>query len=344
MKPVRLLVFLHAPGDEAALIPVIERALARGGVSISVSATERFTRRFPAAVAQIEATGVSVGTVGRFALRWLRRPGLSGFDALLTATDSSLPVHRPGHDLTLRANRKGLRTYTLQQGLENVGLTYFDDRHGPEVRFAARRILIWGPLASLPAETPEETRARCVTVGITKRFPQRPVTPAAGARPIVAIFENLHWHRYSDDYRTSFFDMLREAAAAMPDVDFVLKPHAKSPWSAKAASESWPPNLRAASESSRMSGLSLATSADRVVTTPSTIALDAAVAGRPVAIAAFGLDVRYYDPLDRIENGADLISFVRREQPAETRSAFVERVLVTGDAAARVVDLIASDI
>lgn len=343
MRPVRLLVFLHAAGDDMALLPVLRGARERGDYDLRICVAKRFATRFPGAIAQFEAQGWRAEIVGAFGSRWLHRPGLSKLDALLTGTESSLPIHRIAHALTQRASRRGLCTYTLQQGLENVGLNYFDERHGTDICIAARRILIWGRVDALPRETPPATRARCATVGATKSFPKAGKVELKRGRPVVAVFENLHWHRYSARYRAYFFNAVREAALAAPETEFILKPHAKSVWSAQALAEGMPANVRLASDSSRESGPILAASADRVVTTPSTIALDAAVADTPVAIMALELNAEYYAPLDLLSSAEEMVDFIRRGQPREARRTFVERVLVEGDAVKRVLDLIAEE-
>ena len=72
----------------------------------------------------------------------------------------------------------------------------------------------------------------------------------------------------------------------------------------------------------------------RVITTPSTIALDAASAGRPVWLAAPGGPI--YAPLPLLRGRADWIAAARG--PAETgeaEGAFLSRALVPGDAAPR---------
>src|SRR3546814_8673580 len=96
---------------------------------------------------------------------------------------------------------------TLFRSLENVGLTYFDSRHDQSVRFAAMQILIWGPTENLLPSTPSATGKRCVAVGCPKSLPmpprQLPVPALPG--PVLTVFENLHWHRFTDYYRMRFF-------------------------------------------------------------------------------------------------------------------------------------------
>jgi len=170
-------------------------------------------------------------------------------------------------------------------------------------------------------------------------------------RTIVGIFENLHWHRYDAAYREAFVAGARALAEAFPQVLFVLKPHHAGLW-LTSQYEGQPPaaaNLLVADPQSpaweRHTAGALLGHLSAVITTPSTVALDAARAGLPVAVAAHGLDLDNYRPLERLAEPADWQAFVRGalapgQRPAlQERSArFVERVLVPGDAARRIVE------
>ncbi len=86
-----------------------------------------------------------------------------------------------------------------------------------------------------------------------------------------------------------------------------------------------------------------------VITTPSTVALDAARYGLPVAVFAGGLDLSNYQPLPLLQTLADWQAFVKASLDTAQRaslknaaSSFVERVLIEGDGAQRIAaDLIA---
>ena len=83
----------------------------------------------------------------------------------MTASESTAPQHRVAHALTQLANVYGVQTFTLQHGVENVGLTYFDEVHGRDVRFASKTVFTWADPALLPDAIPLQTRAKCVAVG-----------------------------------------------------------------------------------------------------------------------------------------------------------------------------------
>jgi hypothetical protein len=87
-----------------------------------------------------------------------------------------------------------------------------------------------------------------------------------------------------------------------------------------------------------------------VITTPSTVALDAARYGLPVAVFGGGLDLSNYQPLPLLQALTDWQTFVKAALDDEQRgglksaaSSFVGRVLVEGDGAQRIAaDLIAA--
>jgi hypothetical protein len=83
--------------------------------------------------------------------------------------------------------------------------------------------------------------------------------------------------------------------------------------------------------------------AARVITTPSTVALDAALAGRPVALAADGGTL--YTPLKVVNSPSDWLDFACSDKPmAGGLDDFKRRVLVVGDAANRIVDRMSRDL
>ena len=74
------------------------------------------------------------------------------------------------------------------------------------------------------------------------------------------------------------------------------------------------------------------------MTTPSTVAVDAARGGRPVAVCAFGLDLAAYAPLRTLEGAVDLASFLAApaDELLRRNEAFLSRALLPGAAAHRI--------
>jgi hypothetical protein len=80
-----------------------------------------------------------------------------------------------------------------------------------------------------------------------------------------------------------------------------------------------------------------------VITTPSTVALDAAAAGRPVALAADGGPA--YAPLPVLRKPQDWIDFsAGASADRSTLDQFLSRVLVAGDGAPRIIERLSRDL
>jgi hypothetical protein len=84
--------------------------------------------------------------------------------------------------------------------------------------------------------------------------------------------------------------------------------------------------------------------ASAAVTTPSTIALDAARYGVPVALVTYGIAAQNYDPLPRLEERADWSSFVEDirggRYDRKKLEAFFADAALPGDAVARILTVI----
>ncbi|HXF94301.1 MAG TPA: hypothetical protein VNK46_16225 [Nitrospiraceae bacterium] len=285
-----------------------------------------------------------------------RRGGSGGFPgwervvALVSASESSLPPHADAYRAVRRARRLGVRTFTMQHGFENVGLTYSDAEYPADrVRFASDVIFTWGPVSQLHERVQVETRRKCVPVGCPKTTEdESPWLRIPGGRPLVAVFENLHWTRYSEAYRHSFVADLVAVAAELPGVDFLVRPHPAGRWLTGRGGRSVAKldNLLVADPGSpgwvRISAVHVLRRATAVITTPSTIALDAARLDRPVAVAAYGLDLAAYAPLPVLNGREDWSRFIRgvlegRSQVwLDLARRFAERTTIGGDAVERI--------
>jgi glycosyltransferase involved in cell wall biosynthesis len=292
----------------------------------------------------------------------MNRGGLPRVDsvrALVCASESSLPPHHHTHALVQWANKRGIATYTMQHGFENVGLTYSDEEYPvSSVSFASQRIFMWGPLDTLLEQVPRKTREKCLPVGCPKPLGSSGVLPDGSGRPVISVFENLHWMRYTDAYRDAFLDDFVCTASAFPNLLFVIKPHPAGLWLTHRRQESstFPENVVVANvrdpEWSSVTADDLLTSSAAVITSPSTIALDAARLGKPVAVVGYALDLSAYEPLFAIRSRQDWTGFVSTATAdrggtadlAERSRSFSERVVVPGDAAGRILNHITAAI
>jgi hypothetical protein len=270
--------------------------------------------------------------------------------ALLCATESNLSAHRLAHLITKHARKLGIYTAVLQHGYEAPGLTYHDSLHSiRQVEFASERIYLWGEVELLHPLVSAATRDKCLSVGLPwGKLKSNEVKACKTSTLIIGIFENLHWHRYTEQYRQFFITELKKLAKGYPEVRFMVRAHPSGRWFwhdealplLKLQNFSFAPELRSVEESL----YALFNKIDGVITTPSTIAVMAAQAGLPTAVVGGGLDLGMYKPLTELNQSKDLRKFLEKllipsdaRQLCELSSEFVTRVIRPGDAARLIV-------
>ncbi|MEP5764928.1 MAG: hypothetical protein ABJ308_10045 [Halieaceae bacterium] len=286
------------------------------------------------------------------------RPLLQNADALITAVESNSRPHKAAHELTKQAKTFGVPTYTLQHGLENIGLTFFDHRYTPEsVEMASDTIFIWGELSTLDSAVTNDIRQKCVPVGMTKSFDESfsQALPVKSGKRVVAVFENLHWDRYSKNYREQFTACLLEAAERLPDITFILKPHHAGRWFThrRKGTVSLPKNIIVADpandEWQAFTAPAIITNVAAVITSPSTVTLDTAILGKPVAVHVGSMDLSFYDPLPSLSSADSWVEFVESalagaDDISTVSAEFVNNKVLPGDATKRILDKIAHEL
>jgi len=356
-KP-ELIFAVHLPQDIELATPVLEIARKRG-IQCAIWGSLAAIRRWPHLGKWIQSQS----------MEWRILPhDLKGIDisvfpdsayALFSVTETNLNPHRFTHQLTKLANTAGLYTTTMQHGFENIGLSYSDDIHVIErIRIASSKIFTWGSLETLHQNIPKSLREKCIAVGCPKPETVDRVMLeewSERGRPIIGIFENLHWHRYTEEYRNFFLDSVWQIAEVFSGVDFLIKPHNTGLWLTSRYQGEKPEmdNLTIVDPKlAQWAGITapqLFGNLAGVITTPSTVALDAARARMPVAVVARGIDLKNYEPLSLIHCIDDWCAFVEQTIDEHGRKAlldnsrqFVNRVLLSGDATSRIVEDIMS--
>ena len=350
-SPPTLLALIDIHQDLDVLLPVLLALKSRGEARLRLVLSDYLLADSPRIAAALDAHGLEFTTQPREAIRSGAEPSLAGVDGALSAADTIARAHKAGHTLLTRARAGGLSTFTLQHGLENIGLTYKDHLHGEEIRFAAGRIFIWGPREGLAPWVAPETRDKVVPLGSPKAAP----LPAAAMdlrqgdwSQVVGVFENLHWHRFSELYLERALEDLAAAAEARPDTLFLIKPHHAGRWLSRNPQRLAPrPNLVVIDPTDSAwepyTAPDLIASVDAVLTTPSTVALDAARSGRPVAVLGYDLDLPLYDPLPLVRGLDDLDAFLgmRLDDALARNEAFLKRTVLPGRADHRIAAAIA---
>jgi len=356
-RTLELVLLLSRPQDIDLYRDIYQQSLSLSTISVSFWATRRAVEDFPDTRKLLAKHKLNVDfTVEHRNLKEAIRR-LRNVDALLNTVESSFAAHKVPHRLTKIANACGCLTFTLQHGFENLGLTYSEPEFGSRVTFAASRVLTWSRSADLPGHPAPETLQKCIAVGCPKVHLQqieKSVT-RPGEKLLVSVFEGLHVARFNAAYRDRFFADLQSAAEEFKELQFLLKPHPgiikREAGHAAALRrlknieviDPGDPQPQTCRSTPELLSRSLA-----VVTTPSTIALDAALTETPVAVTRYQQKISYYNlyyPLPLLDKAADWRRFLNevlenREKSAENTAAFLSRVMLPGNAAERILETI----
>ena len=339
----RVLVLIDLVQDIDVLLGVLLAIRASPDLSLKIVVSRWLERESPRTGALLRAHGLPFAYVRRRDVIEGGAPSLRGVGAVLAAAESSHPAHAAGHALAARARALGLRTYALQHGFEQIGL------FGPEAAsasFASETVFCWFPPGAAPAGLPAETRAKLEPAG-------RPVPPGGWGRDPqpaydLGVFENLHWDRYTEADRAGFLQGLIATARALPKARILLRPHPAGGWADELGHELAPfenivrPGAREARV--RLDGSAqVLRGIARVITTPSTVAVDSALAGVPVALSAMG--GASYLPLPALDSPDAWVAFASGATYDPTvLDQFRSRVLVAGDGALRIVVRLGRDL
>lgn len=353
----KILVIIDLVQDFALAKPIIEAIMGANG-SPQLVVSERAARSNPQLIeALIEwklcPTMISALDTRTPDFRWIRNS-----DAVLTMSETDQNPHKIAHYITRLARQINVPTYTIQHGFENIGLTYRDDEY-PQVGIASDTIFTWGEPEVLPEWVRPEIRNRCVPVGrvTSARDATAPteIEDLFGDRLTIGVFENLHWSRYSDEYRNAFVNELEQLARSHPTTNFIVKPHPAGMWLKKNASgRSWPNNVFLTHSHPKLKSVdtnNLLAVMNAVITTPSSIALDAAEHDLPTAVVGNqDCDTTLYEPLPILRQPRDwglFVESISAEQITELKnrsSEFVAKTLTDRNGTQNIVTRILNDI
>lgn len=348
-----LIVLLHLIQDLDLALPLILEAKSRG-IPLQVWSSITLLRKSPRVVKTMREHDIFLNPIADATAN--EAPVFSEqTKVILSIAETNLGPHRFTRKLTEHAKKAGLLTATLQHGFENVGLTYSDEIHAIEkINFAADRIYLWGSLDTLHPRISKETKSKCVPIGCSKPISEKSADLSAliaDDKCVIGVFENLHWHRYSDEYRAFFLDGVMLLAEKFPAVTFLIKPHHAGLWLTSKYEGDKPvaPNVLIADPQSpdweSYTASALLGRMKAVITTPSTVAMDAARLDLSVAVVAHELEIDSYKPLYEIRQSTDWADFVASvvQEPVKARQNtlsrdYVNRMILGGNASSRIVD------
>jgi len=355
----RIALLVSRPQDVDLLIGLNENARSRDNLSLFFWVTKNCAIKYPEVLRKLEEKHAVIDQIVNFIHLSEILHKLMRIDGFLSTVESTTAKGKLPYMITKLANTASVPTYTLQHGFENVGLSYCDEAHGPNIKFAAKTVLTWGPTNELPSWVAKETRDKSIAVGCPNILLASANDPTVktGELPIIAVFDNLHWDRFDQEYISTFLNHLEKVSEERTSFRFILKSH---PASARIRSSELKNRLCAMKrvvvadmsdeEQATLTTPSLMSRALGVITTPSTIALDGALSGVPVAITRYGLNLDYYSPLKRLDNLEDWHCFLDGLTESHTYKIlklngerFLKRVIVPGDPAEKILDLMAGD-
>lgn len=361
-KSPRVAIFFHLLQDIHVLLPVVAALVEGAGegkndnrYDVDVVLLKSVYLQQPDIVREIVNTGARLRLLTEHADEDnLRALDVKSASVLIVGAETSLRPHRLVHAAVLKANELGIPTVSMQHGLEAPGLSYFDDRHTSDVKIASSSIFTYGDPARLPKQASSDLVQRCIPVGRFAPSTSRHLATLQSSLeainprrlPVIAIFENLHWHRYeADGYRGHFSAHIERLVDTFKDVFFVIKPHPAGVWLQK--------NPRITTRANTFllrrddPGLAGVTAADllsvsqAVITTPSTVAVDATQLCRPVLVFANTLDLPLFEPLEIGRSYEDIEAFVTRaldgSATMDAVSRFKSTALAPGNVASNIV-------
>lgn len=343
MRRRKILVHIDLIQDIDILLPVI-LAINRDARLMAIITVSRWLEKAsPRTLERLGRHGLTFRTVRRSRIIEGQAPGLIGIAALLTASDSSAEAHRACHVLALRAKALGIPTLTLQHGIDGISQAEEAALRNPDQSlWASDYFLAWAPPESLPSSLPDAIRKTIVCVG-------RPFSglEADDNDPVprfdIGVFENLHWDRYSDHDRADFLKSLLNMARDCPQSSIFVRSHPAGAWLDQYAPAlaGFTNIIMMTAETSRRDPAPTAfwiARCQRVITTPSTIALDAAQLGRPVVLALPGCPL--YDTIPVLESQEDWCTFARASS-GDIKPDFVSRHVMAGNALVRILTCLA---
>ena len=361
-RPVRLVLLICRPHDIDLYLDIWKLAQLDEGLEIRFWIRKKALEKFPVTKKLLKQHGMQVDFVARHGNLSMAVERFREIDALLNTVETSFASHKIAFRLVQLANAAGILTYTLQHAFENIGLTSTDPAFdSPNITFAAGKIFTWGPVDKLTGRPHPETVKKCVPVGCPKLHLQasgKTADDRERQQPLIAIFEGLHAKRFDEGYTRKFFMDLQESASRFRDLLFILKPHpnvlARSSTHTTLLNELKRVQVIDPAASGNAFSMTTPELLDRalaVITTPSTVALDAAINNTPAAVTRYHQPMRFYEiyePLPLLRSSADWQRFLEQvmndPKPLEIQTArFLARKVVPGNAAEKILQIIKSD-
>jgi hypothetical protein len=329
--------------DVAVLRPLVRLAASSCSTNLHLLVSNKFAELDSDGrwVAELERLGSEVGVapfVYESAFDCLERCG-PGRGMIVAGSESDARAHLQAHEL-FRAVPGRYRTVTLQHGLECVGFLHnarHDAAAGRAVRFAADIAVAWFDLSHAVSVSATE-RSKIFVAGPPNMIdPVARVSPGQNELPPL-ICENLHSVRFVNGrMREAFLETFVEFASRLRMVGerLVLRPHPAGRFTDRKGI-SLPDNVAISREPLYDMDLG---AFSYVISAPSTILFDFALAGVPAAtwVDTEGqVDARNFAGLPRVATVDDWWRFHwaarwKRQRLLDAQEEFVRRQRIPGN-------------
>ncbi|MCA9395728.1 MAG: hypothetical protein KC649_01045, partial [Candidatus Omnitrophica bacterium] len=193
--------YLDRIQDFGVLWPVLLSSTSQELAQTEVFISTEVQARDPQVKTRLLEKGIAYQAAPSAWKRFLKPGLLVPGSEFITASESNAKPHRRTHAWVQYAIMQKLHTITYQHGFENIGLTYSDSEFPCEqIRFESKEIRVWVCEKLLHKNISPETRKkiRFISRPFIQLFPD---TSTETSKPIISVFENLHWSRYDDQYR-----------------------------------------------------------------------------------------------------------------------------------------------
>ena len=316
---------LYATVSDLAFFEVaqglLRRLADRGRVRPVVSLGPRLRATSPWTAVAFEGTGVQAMAHGSLRHKVGCAADILSATAVLSHTDP-VAVPKRGRWREIVARRSGTPQLFLQHGLFQVGVNLAPG--GGRFDYRADRLLLWDAPGGADCVLSPDAAGRAARVGYPKVVGPAPGAALSAAVPrrpggTVLVCHNFGWDDvlHAEGAAGDFATLMRDVARRHSDTTFILRPHRgrMSTEAARrdAALEAECPNVLVSRREGgpfRHSTIDeMLALVDRVVTVPSTVALDAAYRDRPVGVLGGGRRA-LLDGLPAIASADDFSAFL----------------------------------
>ncbi len=347
--------------DFDLIFPFLQNSLA---IHQELIVFDKLVKKSPEILEKIAEIGITYWILSEKFIKNHTQKIVKRYAALLSPTETNLKPHEFSRLLTTAMNEAGKPTYTMQHGHENIGLTYSDLNHSIEsIDFSSDKIFLWGPEELLLPNVRQETKNKCVSVGLVRNKAEL-LTNENIMLPkqelytqFVGVFENLHWHRYSKIYVEKFLEGIDFLVNKFDEVMFIIKPHPAGKWITERYMGDKPKgsNIYIIEADDSLNSLPLdilIRKFSAIITTPSTIAIDAAINNLPIAVLEFDLKLERYEYLFKVNETTDLVNFIKmvindndeKKLLSYRSEKFLKKYILSLDATSAISKIISKDI